>query len=267
MNKIEAGHEDLDVMEHVVSIIKQTGLYNLRRQHSKVLDELLVEEFYQNASVHFHSVKKGGGVADISAKVRGVKIYINCHLVKDIFGLPASDLNMEDLESFGSEDLLTTFWGAFIGDGTNKRVHPSCHKKHFLLPFIYLHVFCCRVVENRTGAFEMYKNLRFRMMVAILFGEPVNWCQIMLKMLQEEVSKPTFQKKSFGLVLNNLFSCLDIPISRGDKKIGPRKFIGGSNPTAFNKDTIPVRRLSVFTLPHSENPRDVIEKKAIVVGI
>ncbi|KAL6530942.1 hypothetical protein OROHE_014424 [Orobanche hederae] len=78
---------------------------------------------------------------------------------------------MEELESFGLEELLMTFWGTFIGNSSDKRVHPSCHKKRFILPFVYLHDFCCRVVENRTGAFKMCTNLRFRMMVAIMFGE------------------------------------------------------------------------------------------------
>ncbi|KAL6569955.1 hypothetical protein OROMI_014469 [Orobanche minor] len=197
MNKIESEHEDLDVTEHVVSRIKQLGLYNLGRQHSEVFDELLVEEFYQNASVRLHSLKKGGDAADISAEVRGVEICINYHLLKDIFGLPSPGLNMEELESFRWEDLLTTFCGLFIDDGTDKKVHPSCHKKLFLLPLVYLYVFCCRVVSNRTGAFNMCINLRFRMMVAIMFGKPVNWCQIMLKRLQKEVSKPASQKKSF----------------------------------------------------------------------
>ncbi|KAL6550507.1 hypothetical protein OROMI_020995 [Orobanche minor] len=74
MNRIESEHENLAIMEHVLSRIKQTGLYNLGRQHFEVFDELLVEEFYQNALVCFHFVKNGGYVADISAEVRGVEI-------------------------------------------------------------------------------------------------------------------------------------------------------------------------------------------------
>ncbi|KAL6522259.1 hypothetical protein OROHE_016812 [Orobanche hederae] len=58
------------------------------------------------------------------------------------------------------------------------------------------------------------------MMLAIMFGELVNWCQIILKRLQEEVSKPLSQKKSFGLLLNNIFSCLDVPFNKTAKKIG-----------------------------------------------
>ncbi|KAL6588004.1 hypothetical protein OROMI_000982 [Orobanche minor] len=266
MNRIEAKNGDLAAMGHVVSRIKQIGLYNLERQHCEVFDESLVEEFYQDASVYFHSVKRGGDVAEITAEICGVEICINRHLLKDIFALPSSGLKMEELYSFGSEYLLTTFWGTFIGDSSDKRVHPSCHKKCFILPFIYLHDFCCRVVENRTGAFEMCTNLRFRMMVAIMFGEPVNWCQIVLKRLQEEVSKPASHKKSFGLILNNLLSCLNIHISNSAKKIGPGKFIGGCKPTTFNKDTIPANKPSIFILPQSENPRDVTEKKSTAVG-
>ncbi|KAL6542611.1 hypothetical protein OROMI_024213 [Orobanche minor] len=228
MKKIETNHEYLNVMEYVVSKIKQSGLYKLGRQQSEVFNDLLVEEFYQNASVCFHSLKKGGDMADISTEVRGVEIYINRHRLKDIFGLPSFGLKMEELESFGWEDLMTTFWGLFIGDFTDKKVHPLCHKKCFLLPFVYFHDFCCRVVENRTGAFEMCTNLRFSMMIVIMFGEPVNWCQIVLKRLQEEVSKLVSQNKSFGLILNNILSYLDIPISRSAKNIGTNKFIGGS---------------------------------------
>ncbi|KAL6552883.1 hypothetical protein OROHE_008247 [Orobanche hederae] len=66
----------------------------------------------------------------------------------------------------------------------------------------------------------MCTNMRFRMMVAIMFGEPVNWCQVILKRLQEEVSKPLSQKKSFGLLLTNIFSCLDVPFAIHSKKIG-----------------------------------------------
>ncbi|KAL6582974.1 hypothetical protein OROMI_005052 [Orobanche minor] len=126
MNRIEAEHEDSAAMEHVVSRIKHIGHYNLGRQHFEVFDELLEEEFYQKSSVCFHFVKKARDVADISAEVCGVEMYINHHLPKDIFALPASGLKMEKLESFGSEDLLTTFCGTFIGDDSEKRVHPSC---------------------------------------------------------------------------------------------------------------------------------------------
>ncbi|KAL6531009.1 hypothetical protein OROHE_014491 [Orobanche hederae] len=245
------------VMERI-----QTENDDVGRQHSDLYDEYLVEEFYQEASVCFH--KKRKYVAEISATIRGVEIRINCHLLEDSFSLPSSSLKMEDLESFGMEDLLSSFWCIFIGDIADKKVHPSCHKKRFVLPFVYLHDFCCRVVENRTGAFEMCTNLRFRMMVAIMFGEPVNWCQIILKRLQEEVSKPLSQKKSVGLLLNNIFSCLDVPFAMNAKKIGQGKFIGGSKPTSFNIDIIPADRPSVFELSHSANLRYVTKKPKAV---
>ncbi|KAL6550548.1 hypothetical protein OROMI_021036 [Orobanche minor] len=190
MEIIQNENDDVAAMEFVVSRIEQSGLFNLGRQHSELYDESLVEELYQEASFHVGSAKKGGDVAEISASIRGVEIRINRHLLEDLFSLPASGLKMEELESFGSEDLLSSFWCVFIGDMADKKVHPSCHN------------------GKCTGAFEMCTNLRFRMMVAIMFGEPVNWCQIILKRLQEEVSKPLSQKKSFGLLLTNIFSCL-----------------------------------------------------------
>ncbi|KAL6554590.1 hypothetical protein OROHE_007613 [Orobanche hederae] len=264
MERVQSENDDIAAMEHVVSRIQQTGLFNLGRQHSYLYDESLVEELYQEASVCFRSVKKEEDVAEISASIRGVEIRINCPLLEDLFSLPSSGLKMEELESLGMEDLLSSFWCIFIGDSDEKKVHPSFHKKIFTLPFVYLHNFCCRIVENRTGAFEMCINLHFRMMMAIMFGEPVNWCQIILKRLQEEVSKPLSQKKSFALLLNNIFSCLNVPFAMNAKKIGPGKFIGGSKPTSFNKDVIPADRPSVFELPHSANLRDVTEKPKAV---
>ncbi|KAL6582444.1 hypothetical protein OROMI_006458 [Orobanche minor] len=261
MERIKNVNDDIATMEHVVSRIEQSGLFNLGRQHSKLYDESLVDKFYQEASVRVRSAKKGGDVAEISATICGVEIHINRHLLEDIFSLPSSGLKMEELESFGSEDLLSSFWCVFIGDMADKKVHPSCHKGRFTLPFVYLHDFCCRVVENRTGAFEMCTNLRFRMMVAIVFGKPVNWCQIILKRLQEEVSKPLSQKKSFGLLLTNIFSCLDVHFAMNLKKIGPGKFIGGSKPTAFNKDILPADRPSLFEFP---SLKDVTKKSKAV---
>ncbi|KAL6569964.1 hypothetical protein OROMI_014478 [Orobanche minor] len=231
MERVQTENDDVAAMEHVVSRIKQTGLFNLGRQHSDLYDKSLVEEFYREASVRFYSIR------------------INRHLLDDVFSFPSSGLKMKDLESFGLEDLMSTFWCEFIGDSSDKKVHPSCHKKRFILPFVYLHDFCCRVVENHTGAFEMCTNLRFRMMLAIMLGELVNWCQIILKRLQEEVSKPLTQKKSFGLLLNNIFSCLDVPFPKIAKKIGLGNFIGGCKPTAYNKDIIPADMPSVFELP------------------
>ncbi|KAL6580817.1 hypothetical protein OROMI_006740 [Orobanche minor] len=264
MERILNEHEDSATMKLVVSRINQYGLFNLGRQHSELYDESLVEEFYQEASVRFRSEKKGGVVAEMFASIRGVEIRINRQLLEDLFSLPSSGLKMDELESFGSEDLLTSYWCVFIGDMADKKVHPSCHKRRFVLPFVYLHDFCCRVVENRTGAFEMCTNLRFRMMVVIMFGEPINWCQVILKRLQEEVSKPLSQKKSFGLLLTNIFSCLDVPFAMNSKKIGPGKFIGGSKPTAFNKEVTPADRPSILELPHSENLRDVTKKSKAI---
>ncbi|KAL6528095.1 hypothetical protein OROHE_015045 [Orobanche hederae] len=243
MKRIENEHDDSAVMALVVSCIKQTGLFNLGRQHLELYDESLVEEFYQEASVCFRSEKKGGGVAEIFASIRGVEIRINRHLLEDLFSLPSSGLKF---------------------DSADKKVHPSCHKTIFVLPFVYLHNFCCRVVENRTGGFEMCTNLRFRMMVAIMFGEPVNWCQVILKRLQEEVSKPLSQKKSFGLLLTNIFSCLDVLFAINSKKIGPGKFIGGSKPTTFNKDIIPADRPSLLEFPQSESLRVVTKQSKAV---
>ncbi|KAL6506753.1 hypothetical protein OROHE_022585 [Orobanche hederae] len=174
MERIQNEHEDCATMKLVVSRINQSGLFNLGRQHSELYDESLVEKFYQEASVCFRSEKKGEGVAEISASIRGVEIRINRQLLENLFSLPSSGLKLDELESFGSEDLLTSYWCVFIGDMADKKVHPSCHKRRFVLPFVYLHDFCCRVVENRTGAFEMCTNLRFRMMVTIMFGEPIN---------------------------------------------------------------------------------------------
>ncbi|KAL6556952.1 hypothetical protein OROHE_006828 [Orobanche hederae] len=48
------------------------------------------------------------------------------------------------------------------------------------------------------------------------------------------------------------------------KKIGPEKFIGGSKPTAFNKEITPADMPSVLELPHSENLRDVTKKSKAV---
>ncbi|KAL6531378.1 hypothetical protein OROMI_027741 [Orobanche minor] len=264
MNRIQKEHDDSAAMALVVSRIKQTGLFNLGRQHSELYDESLVEEFYQEASVYFRSENKVGGVAEIFASICGVEIRINRQLLEDLFSLPSFGLKLEELESFGSEDLLSSFWCVFIGDSADKKVHPLRHKKRFILPFVYLHDFCCRIVENRTGAFEMCTNLHFRMMVAIMFGEPVNWCQVILKRLQEEVSKPMSQKKSIGLLLTNIFSCLDVPFAINSKKIDPGKFIGGSKPTAFNKDVIPADRPLIVEFPQSESLRDVAKKSKAV---
>ncbi|KAL6584434.1 hypothetical protein OROMI_003723 [Orobanche minor] len=243
IKRVQDENEDIAAMESVISKIKQSGLFKLGCQHSDIYDESLVEEFYQEASVRFRSDKKGGDVAGIYATVRGVEICINRRLLKDLFSLPSSGLKLEELETFGSEDLLTSFWCIFIGDTSDMKVHPSCNKKRFTLPFLYLHEFCCRVVENRTGAFDMCTNLRFRMMVTIMANEPVNWCQVILK-------------KSFGLILNNIFSCLDVPFAQDSKKIGSGKFIGGYKPTSYNKSITPADRPSIPEIPLADAPVD-----------
>ncbi|KAL6506754.1 hypothetical protein OROHE_022586 [Orobanche hederae] len=48
------------------------------------------------------------------------------------------------------------------------------------------------------------------------------------------------------------------------KKIGPEKFIGGSKPTAFNKEVTPADRPSVIELPKSENFWDLTKKSKAV---
>ncbi|KAL6550093.1 hypothetical protein OROMI_020581 [Orobanche minor] len=170
INRVNTEKDDSAVMAHVVSCIKRAGLFNIGRQHSELYDESLVEDFYQVATVRVLSEKKGGGVAEIFASIRGVEVRINRQLLEDLFYLPSDGLKLEELESFGSEDLLSSYWCVFIGDSADKKVHPSCHKRRFVLPFVYLQYFCCRVVENCTGAFEMCTNLRFRMMVAIMLA-------------------------------------------------------------------------------------------------
>ncbi|KAL6536073.1 hypothetical protein OROHE_012917 [Orobanche hederae] len=199
MDRIISEVEDDDNMEKIISKIEEQGLYRLGRFHPELYDELIVEDFYRVATVKAHSCKHGGGIISISAFVQNISICINQDLLVSMFGLPSDGLTMEELESFGSDELLTAYWGLFTGKSSNKDVHPSCPKKKFCLPFVFLHDFCCRIIENRTGAFDTCTNLRFRMMIAILYGEKVNWSQIALKRLSEEVSKPHSQKKSFGL--------------------------------------------------------------------
>ncbi|KAL6568828.1 hypothetical protein OROHE_003569 [Orobanche hederae] len=178
MERIQNENDDVAAMEFVVSHIEKTGLFKLGRQHSELYDESLVEEFYQEASVRVCSAKKGGDVAEISASISGVEIRINRHLLEDLSSLPSSGLKMEELESFGSEDLLSSFWCIFIGDSADKKMY--------------------------------------------------------------------------------------VPFPMNSKKIGPGKFIGGSKPTAFNKDILPADKPSVLELPQSENLRDVTKKSKAV---
>ncbi|KAL6560833.1 hypothetical protein OROHE_006010 [Orobanche hederae] len=141
LDRIISEIEDLDSMERIISKIEQQGLYRLGCMHSDLYDDHIVEEFYLDASVKLFSHKQGEGVSDISATVQGIHLCIDRTLLETMFGLPSYGLTMEELESFGSEDLLTAYWGLFTADGANTDVHPSCNKKRFCLSFVYLHDF------------------------------------------------------------------------------------------------------------------------------
>ncbi|KAL6540852.1 hypothetical protein OROMI_024735 [Orobanche minor] len=249
LDRIKSETEDVDTMEDIISRLEQQNLHRLGRTQTNVYDEQIVEDFFRDASVKLFSHNHGGGVSKISATVKGVQICLDSALLSTMFGISSKGLTMEEIETFGSEELLTAYWGLFTGKSSNTDVHPSCNKKKFCLPFMYLHDFCCRIIENRTGAFESCTNLRFRMMIAILYGQPVNWCQVVLKRLSEEVLKPSSQKKSFGLLLNNILSKSGVPQSRNAKKIGSGKFIGGSKPTAFNRAGPFANRPFLRTMP------------------
>ncbi|KAL6579454.1 hypothetical protein OROMI_009670 [Orobanche minor] len=263
MDRIISEVEDDDNMEKIISKIKEQGLYRLGRSHPELYDELIVEEFYRVATVKAHSRKHGGGIISISASVQNISICINQDLLVSMFGLPSDGLTMEELESFGSDELLTAYWGLFTGKRSNKDVHPSCPKKKFCLPFVFLHDFCCRIIENRTGAFDTCTNLRFRMMIAILYGEKVNWSQIVLKRLSEEVSMPHSQKKSFGLLLNNILTRSGVRQSKHAKKIGTDKFIGGFKPSAYHQAGPTANRPFLNQMPSVKNPRGVSSKTSV----
>ncbi|KAL6536024.1 hypothetical protein OROHE_012868 [Orobanche hederae] len=247
-------------MERIIIKLEEQGLYRLGRSHTEMYDEQIVEEFYHDASVKVFSRKHGGGVSNISATIQGISICIDHDLLKSMFGLPSDGLTMEELASFGSDELLTTYWGLFTGSSSNTDVHPSCSKKKFCLLLVYLHDFCCRIIECRTGAFETCTNIRFRMMIAILCGEKVNWSQILLKRLSEEVLKPQSQKKSFGLLLNNILTCCGVRQSKNAKKIDPEKYNGGCKPSAYHQAGLSARRPFMNLLPSSKNPRGVSKK-------
>ncbi|KAL6547746.1 hypothetical protein OROHE_009451 [Orobanche hederae] len=263
MDRIISEVEDDDNMEKIISKIEEQGLYRLGRLHPELYDELIVEEFYRVATVKTHSRKHGGGIISISASIQNISICINQDLLVSMFGLPSDGLTMEELESFGSDELLTAYWGLFTGKSSNKDVHPSCPKKKFCLPFVFLHDFCCRIIENRTGAFDTCTNLRFRMMIAILYGEKVNWSQIVLKRLSEEVSKPHSQKKSFGLLLNYILTRSGVRQSKHAKKIGTGKFIGGFKPSAFNQAGPSANRPFLNHMPFAKNPRGITSKTSV----
>ncbi|KAL6576249.1 hypothetical protein OROHE_000030 [Orobanche hederae] len=260
LNRIISEVEYNDCMERIISKIEEQGLYRLGSSHTETYDELIVEEFYRDATVKSHSRKHGGAVISISASVYGIAICINQELLETMFGLPSDCLTMEELESFGSDELLTAYWGLFTGKSSNKDVHPSCPKKKFCLPFVFLHDFCCRIIENRTGAFDTCTNLRFRMIIAILYGERVNWSQIVLKRLSEEVSKPHSQKKSFGLLLNNILTRSGVRQSKHAKKIGSGKYVGGYKPSAYHQAGPTANRPFLNLMPSAKNPRGTSKK-------
>ncbi|KAL6547995.1 hypothetical protein OROHE_009700 [Orobanche hederae] len=263
MDRIISEVEYDDNMEKIISKIEEQGLYRLGRFHPELYDELIVEEFYRVATVKAHSRKHGGGIISISASVQNISICINQDLLVSMFGLPSDGLTMEELESFGSDELLTAYWGLVTGKSSNKDVHPSCPKKKFCLPFVFLHDFCCRIIANRTGAFDTCTNLRFRMMIAILYGEKVNWSQIVLKRLFEEVLKPHSQKKSFGLLLNNILTRSGIRQSKHAKRIGTGKFIGGFKPSAYHQAGPSANRPFLNQMPSAKNPRGVSSKTSV----
>ncbi|KAL6580454.1 hypothetical protein OROMI_008478 [Orobanche minor] len=263
MDRIISEVEDDDNMEKIILKIEEQGLYRLGRSHPELFDELIVEEFCRVATVKAHSRKHGRGIINISASIQNISICINQDLLVSMFGLPSDGLTMEELESFGSDELLTAYWGLFTGKSSNKDVHPSCPKKKFCLSFVFLHDFCCRIIKNRTGAFDTCTNLRFRMMIAILYGEKVNWSQIVLKRLSEEVSKPHSQKKSFGLLLNYILTRSGIRQSKYAKKIGTGKFIGGFKPSAYHQAGPSTNRPFLNQMPSAKNPRGVSSKTSV----
>ncbi|KAL6584394.1 hypothetical protein OROMI_003683 [Orobanche minor] len=84
MDRIRAEVEDDGSMESIISKIKEQGLYRLGRSHTETYDELMVEEFYRNATVKAHSRKHGGGIISISASVQGISICINQELLESM---------------------------------------------------------------------------------------------------------------------------------------------------------------------------------------
>ncbi|KAL6584493.1 hypothetical protein OROMI_003782 [Orobanche minor] len=159
MDRIRQEVQDDDSMERIIAKIEEQGLYRLGRSHIEMYDEHIVEQFYHDATIKALSRKHGGGVSNISATVQGISICIDRELLESMYGLPSDGLTMEDIESFGSDELLTAYWGLFTGKISNTDVHPSCPKTKFCLPFVFLHDFCYRIIECRTGAFDTCTNL------------------------------------------------------------------------------------------------------------
>ncbi|KAL6553872.1 hypothetical protein OROMI_019545 [Orobanche minor] len=101
------------------------------------------------------------------------------------------------------------------------------------------------------------------MMIAILYGEKVNWSQIVLKRLSGEVSKPHSQKKSFVLLLNNILTHSGVRQSKYAKKIGTGKFIGGYKPSAYHQAGLTANRPFMNLMPSAKNPRGVSSKTSV----
>ncbi|KAL6562807.1 hypothetical protein OROHE_005394 [Orobanche hederae] len=260
LDRLKSEIEDTDNMEVIIDKILDQGLHRIGSSRTGFYDEEIVEEFYQDATVKLYSRKHEGGVHDIRATVQG--ICIDSSFLESTYALPSKGMSIEELETFGTEKLLTTYLGLLTGDKSRKDIHISCPKKSFCLPFVYLHDFCCRIIENRTGAFDSCTNLRYRMMVAILYGEKVDWCQFVLNRLGEEVFKPQSQKKSFGLFLNNLLYRCGVNLSPSAKKIGPGKYLGGSKPTAYHHAGPLAKRPFIRIMPNFQYPRRSFEKSS-----
>ncbi|KAL6587995.1 hypothetical protein OROMI_000973 [Orobanche minor] len=178
-------------MERIISKIEEQGLYRLGRSHPELYDELIFEEFYRVATVKTHSRKHGGGIISISSSIQDISICINQELLVSMFGLPSDGLTMEELESFGSDQLLTAYWGLFTGKISNK------------------------------------------------------------------------DKKSFGLLLNNILTRLGVRQSKSAKKIGTDKFIGGFKPSAYHQAGPTANRPFLNLMPSAKNPRGISSKSSI----
>ncbi|KAL6565113.1 hypothetical protein OROMI_016563 [Orobanche minor] len=98
------------------------------------------------------------------------------------------------------------------------------------------------------------------MMIVILYGEKVNWNQIVLKKLSEEVLKPQSQTKSFGLLLNNILTRSGIHQFKNAKKIGTGKYIGGYKPSAYHQAGPTANRPFLNLMPSAKNPRGTSKK-------
>ncbi|KAL6496534.1 hypothetical protein OROGR_029792 [Orobanche gracilis] len=118
-------NEDVDLMEFVVSKVKQQGIYRLVSSHSEVFDKKIIEEFYLNAAVSLFSLNLGGGVHEISSSVNSVEICLNQALLEKLYKLPSDGLKFEELEGYGTPEFLAAYWSFFVGDKNNKPTHPD----------------------------------------------------------------------------------------------------------------------------------------------